>query len=141
MRKLRRCSTDTVDALIDQGIIPSGDALAEVLPQMTSSLRAGGIQDDAFRRLYAAVDQAFCQRRSLLLLNLESQVRVEELPWISAINNFRRKSALAEVAAKVAMQEVSCAALSAFPQAIVPNKLLREFGWTRANCRADNAIG
>lgn len=126
LRKLRRCARATVDALIDQGIIPSGDTLAEVLPQMTSGLRAAGIRDDSFRRLYAAVEQAFSSRRSLLLLNLESQVRIEELPWIEAINQYRKKSLSGADAARASMQEITRTTLTAFPYAILPNKLLGE---------------
>jgi hypothetical protein len=125
-RKLRRATRDTVDVLIEQGIIPSGDTLAEVLPQMTSGLRAAGIQDDEFRRLYAAIDQAFSTRRSLLLLNLESQVRIEELPWTQTINQFRKKSLSGSVAAKTSLKEIARVALTAFPFTILPNKLLRE---------------
>ena len=126
LRKLRRCVRTTVDVLIDQGVIPSGDTLAEVLPQMTSGLRAAGIRDNTFRRLYAAIDQAFGARRSLLLLNFESQIRIEELPWIQAMNQFRDKNLSGVDAARASMREIVRITLTAFPYAILPNKLLRE---------------
>ncbi|HEV3079211.1 MAG TPA: hypothetical protein VGY66_05505 [Gemmataceae bacterium] len=83
-RKVERCLTETADELIRRGIITSADTLGRVLPQVTSGLRAAGIADPALRRLYAAVYRAFRRRRSLLLLNLESQVKVDELPWMAA---------------------------------------------------------
>ena len=93
-RKVQRCLVDTADALIERGIIMSGETLARVLPQVTSGLRAAGITDPTLRQLYASIYRAFRRRRSLLLLNLESQVRIEELPWVAAIDQFRREDSL-----------------------------------------------
>ena len=81
-RKVERCLNDTVDVLIERGLITSGETLARVLPQMISGIRSAGIADPALRQLYAAIYRAFRQRRSLLLLNLEKQVQIEELPWV-----------------------------------------------------------
>ena len=52
--------------------------------------RAAGIDDPSLRLLYGAVYAAFRRRRSLLLLDLAHQVRLEELPWVRAIEGLRR---------------------------------------------------
>lgn len=125
-RKVERCLTETVDELIRRGVITSADTLARVLPQFTSGLRSAGIADPALRHLYSAVYRAFRRRRSLLLLNLESQVKIDELPWVAAIDRFRRRDLAASELAKETLQEITALTLVSFPQAIIPNKLLQE---------------
>ncbi|HEY1067131.1 MAG TPA: hypothetical protein VGE52_13515, partial [Pirellulales bacterium] len=125
-RKVERAMMDTVDALVEREIITSGDVLASVLPQLTSGLRAASIEDESLRTLYAAIYRAFRRRRSLLLLNLESQVRLEELPWVRAIEAFRREDLSAAELARQALREIATLTITAFPQAILPNKLLQE---------------
>lgn len=126
-RKVQRCGIDTVDALIENGVIPSSETLAQVLPQLTSELQAAGIIDPSLRQLYATIYQAFRRRRSLLLLNLESQVKLEELPWVAAIDRFRRDDLSTQELARETLKEVVALAILSFPQAIIPNKLLQEF--------------
>jgi hypothetical protein len=125
-RKVERCLCETADELIRRGIITSGDTLARVLPQFTSGLRAAGIDDPALRQLYSAIYRAFRRRRSLLLLDLESQVKIDELPWVAAIDNFRRRDLTAREVAREALREIAVLTLVSFPQAILPNKLLQE---------------
>jgi hypothetical protein len=125
-RKVERCLNDTVEALIERGIITSGDTLAIVLPQMTSRLRAAGITDPTLRQLYAAIYRAFRRRRTLLLLNLEKQVQIEELPWIQAIDRFREDNLSSRELARQTLEEITAITLTSFPQAILPNKLLQE---------------
>lgn len=125
-RKVERCLNETVEALVERGIIKSGEVLAWVLPQMTSGLRAAGITDPALRQLYAAIYRAFRRRRSLLLLNLEKQVQIEELPWVAAIERFRSDSLSSQELARQTLEEVAVLTLTSFPQAILPNKLLQE---------------
>jgi len=124
--KVQRCLSDAVDTLVERGLITSGETLARVLPQMTAGIRAAGIADPALRRLYAAIYAAFRRRRSLLLLNMEKQVQIEELPWVTAIDRFRRQDLAARESAKQTLEEVSLLALVSFPHAILPNKLLQE---------------
>jgi hypothetical protein len=125
-RKVERCLTETADELVRRGIITSGEALARVLPQVTSGIHAAGIADPSLRHLCSAVYRAFRRRRSLLLLNLESQVRVDELPWVAAIDRFRRRELTASYVARETLRETAILTLRSFPQAIVPNKLLQE---------------
>jgi len=125
-RKVERCLNETVAVLIERGLITSGETLARVLPQMTSGVRTAGIADPALRQLYAANYRAFRRRRSLLLLNLEHQVEIEELPWVAAIDRFRNESLSSNELARQALEEVIILALTSFPYAILPNKLLQE---------------
>ena len=125
-RKVERCQNETIAVLVERGLIASGESLARVLPQMTSELRAAGIADPALRRLYAATYRAFRRRRSLLLLNLEKQIQIEELPWVASIDRFRSKDLSGRELAKQTLHEVTLLALTSFPYAILPNKLLQE---------------
>jgi hypothetical protein len=125
-RKVERCLSDTIEALIERDIITSGESLARLLPQVTSGIRAAGIGDPSLRRLYAAIYRAFRRRRSLLLLNLESQVRIEELPWVSAIDRFRTENLSALELAQQTLEEIALLTITSFPQAILPNKLIAE---------------
>lgn len=127
-RKVERCLYDEVEVLVERGLITSADTLAILLPQMTADIRAVGFSDPVLRRLYAAVYAAFRRRRSLLLLNLEHQVQLEELPWVTVLEPFRQVDLSGKDAARQALQEVSLLALTTFPHAILPNKLLQELG-------------
>jgi hypothetical protein len=124
--KLRRCLDAPVETLVEQGVIPSGEVLARVIPQITAQVRAAGIADPELRRLYGVIYAAFRRRRSLLLLNLEHQVRIEELPWVAAINAFRTDDLSAREQVRQTLEQVVTLVISAFPQQILPNKLLQE---------------
>jgi hypothetical protein len=125
-RKVERCLNQTVSELVAKGLVTSGEALARVLPQMTSGLRAAAISDPTLRQLYAAIYRAFRRRRSLLLLNLEKQVQIEELPWIAALDQFREAELSSRELAQQSLREISLLTIRSFPQAILPNKLLQE---------------
>lgn len=125
-KKIERSLCDTVDVLVERGIITSAEALARILPQLTSGIRAAGFSDGSLRHLYAAIYRAFRRRRSLLLLNLEKQMQLEELPWIGALERFRTSHPAEQEVARQALGEVVILALTAFPYTIVPNKLLQE---------------
>jgi hypothetical protein len=125
-KKVERAVIDSIDGLVERGVITSSDTLARLLPQITSEIRAAGIADPTLRRLYAAIYRAFRRRRSLLLLNFESQIRIEELPWIAAIERFRQENFSTRDLARQTLEEVVTLALTSFPYAILPNKLLQE---------------
>ena len=125
-RKVLRSGNETIEALVDLGVITSGDTIARVAPQIVASLRSAGIVDPVLRRLYRAIYQAFRGRRSLLLLDLEHQVRLEELPWIRSIEHFRTEDLASREVAALALEDLSALALTSFPWAILPNKLLQE---------------
>lgn len=125
-RKVERCLNETVEVLIERGLITSGETLARVLPQVISGIRAAGITDSSLRQLYAAIYRAFRRRRSLLLLNLERQIQIEELPWVAAIERFRNENLSDLDLASQTLEEVTLLTLKSFPYAILPNKLLQE---------------
>lgn len=127
VHKVARALCDTADVLVSKGIITSGETLARVIPQFTSGVRSQAFDDPLLRPLYAAIYRAFRRRRSLLLLNLESQVQIEELPWVAKMEFFRRKSVTERHVAWQTLKEMAITTLRAFPHAIVPNKLLQEF--------------
>ncbi|TCO51603.1 hypothetical protein EV646_101594 [Kribbella antiqua] len=126
LAKAARALEAPVGELVDRGVIGSGEVLAQVLPQITSQLLAANIDDNALASAYARTYGAFRRRRSLLLLNLEHQVRFDELPWIAAIAPFRAEREQVARAADQTLRETTVLALGAFPQAILPNPLLRE---------------
>lgn len=125
-RRLARCQADAPEALVARGLITSGEVLANVLPELTADLRASDLADDSLRTLHAAILRAFARRRSLLLLELQSQVRVSELPWVAPILELRGKTSPSDSQQREALERIATLALESFPHAILPNKLLRE---------------
>ncbi|MFE2997735.1 hypothetical protein ACFXG4_22305 [Nocardia sp. NPDC059246] len=145
------------DELVRRGVIGSGEVLAAVLPQLTSRLLAADIADPVAASLYEQMYTAFRQRRSLLLLNLQHQVRFDELPWVTALHALRtatgtgktddatragssnglrfRKSRESRdgnsgggsAAARRLLRQTTLLAIESFPEAVLPNPLVREF--------------
>lgn len=136
-RKLRRCLDQPVVEWVEQGLVTSADALAELLPQITGAIAAQDLADPALQRLHGAIYRAFRRRRSLLLLNLASQVRLEELPWVAAIQSQRQLRDDHAAAAREALAGITMLALRAFPQAILPNTLLQELRTLAETARLD----
>jgi hypothetical protein len=127
VKKAERCLEAPVDELVERGVIPSADVLAMLLPEVTAQVAAQDFADPELRRLYGALYAAFRKRRSLLLVDLASQVRFEELPWVAALAPLRRRGADAAALARETLRQMAALALASFPESIVPNKLLQEF--------------
>lgn len=125
--RLERCRKGTIAELIDHGLISSGDTVARILPAMTAEICSAGYRDTTLQMLVGATYRAFRRRRSLLLINLQSQVKIAELPWVAAVECERETNDVSIEGARRALVEASVLTLSAFPQAILPNKLLQEF--------------
>ena len=123
--KIARCVDASIEELVANGIISSCEALAKVVPQITSHTRAADFTDMNLRSLYAQIYQSFRKRRSLLLLNLESQIKLEELPWISCLSPFRNEVD-AKQESKIAFSKLMETVFVCFPYQILPNKLLTE---------------
>jgi hypothetical protein len=100
--------------------------MAVVLPLMTAEVRALAIADPELRRVYTSTYAAFRRRRSLLLLNLEAQAKLDELPWIAAVAPWIGKNDASRDAARETMVRVTRLALEAFPHTLVPNRLVKE---------------
>lgn len=127
LRRVALCRRGTIEQLIEYGLISSADTIARVLPAMTAQIRSAGFQDPTLRNLYAATYRAFRRRRSLLLLNLQSQVGMDELPWVAAVERDRESDTAMRASARQTLVDVAALSVCAFPQAILPNKLLQEF--------------
>ena len=126
--KVARALEAPIQELIERGVIGSAEVLATVLPQITAQVASAGIEEVSLRALYGRIYAAFRRRRSLLLLNLSHQVQLEELPWIAALSPLRKDGLSTRAQAKQTLQEATQMSLSAFPQTILPNPLVRELG-------------
>jgi hypothetical protein len=135
--KAQRALEAPVEELVARGVISSGETLARVLPQLTAQVMAAEFDDPQLASLYAQTYAAFRRRRSLLLLNLEHQVRFEELPWIGALAPLRTARADEGARARQLLGQVTLLAVSAFPYAILPNPLVREMGALATRGRLD----
>ncbi|MGW3008664.1 hypothetical protein ACWC9R_07460 [Streptomyces sp. NPDC001219] len=113
--------------LVERGVVPSAEVLAELVPQLVAATTAQAYPDAALRTLMAANYRAFRNRRSLLLLRLERQVRVEELPWVRAVSGQRGDEA-AQEEAHSALRQLGELAVQGFPGTLLPNPLVRELG-------------
>jgi len=125
-RKIERCRVGTVNELVERGIIPSGDILAVLMPQITAGIRSMGMSSPELRRLYELTYRAFRRRRSLLLLNLESQIRVDEIPWLAVMDRSGSDTVSKQELALLTLRDTLRLNLRHFPHAIIPNKLLQE---------------
>jgi hypothetical protein len=126
IKRAARALQAPVGELIERGIIGSAEVLADVLPQITAQVLAADLGDPQLQALYAQTYAAFRRRRSLLLLNLEHQVRFDELPWIGVLRQFRTRDVSTEGAALQVLEQVTLVTLAGFPQTILPNPLVAE---------------
>ncbi len=124
--KMARSWKAPVRALVERKVIGSGEVLARVAPQFTAQIQAGKHDDSQVRRLSASLYSAFRKRRSLLLLDYQSQVKFHELPWVAALSSKSVDAKSAQPVARQTLKEVLTLSITAFPQAIIPNKLLQE---------------
>ncbi|WNI20510.1 hypothetical protein [Streptomyces sp. ITFR-16] len=113
-----------IGALVERGVVPSAEVLAELVPQLVASTGAQAYQDEALRTLMAAHYRAFRNRRSLLLLHLARQVRPDELPWVRATAAYRTGDG--QEPARAVLRELGELAVQAFPGTLLPNPLVRE---------------
>ncbi len=127
-RKVMAARRGTVAELIELGVVTSAEVLAQLVPDLTAATTALAYRDEALRRLMAATYRAFKRRRSLLLVDLQHQVRLTELPWVQAVDSFRTPTGESQAAAREILIRISENALSGFPATILPNPLLQELG-------------
>ena len=124
--KAVRCLEAPIGVLIEKGVVTSSEAMARALPLLTARVRAAAIEDPELRRVYEAVYAAFRRRRSLLLLDLASQVKLGELPWVAAVEPWVGSDQASRDAARATLVQAATLAISAFPHTIVPNRLVKE---------------
>lgn len=125
-----------IGTLVERGVVPSAEVLAELVPQLVAATTASAYGDETLRALMAANYRAFRNRRSLLLLNLERQVRVEELPWVRAVSGQRATvpGKPDEQGALTVLRQLGELAVQAFPGTVLPNPLVRELGVLGRQC-------
>lgn len=123
---VERAQAAPVDTLIERGVIPSAEVLAQLIPQISAATFATAYEEPALRALTAATYRAFRTRRSVLLLNLQRQVQIHELPWVVATERHASASAVSRSHAYATLNRVAALAIRHFPGTILPNKLVRE---------------
>lgn len=126
-----------MEGLVSRGLVTSGETIARLLPQTTSAVRSAGFADPQVQDLYAAMYRAFRRRRSLLLLNLEKQVQLNELPWVAALEPLRTSTLGEEERSRRTLEKVATLTLTSFPHAIIPNKLLQEMNALAKGAKLD----
>lgn len=124
-RAAGRALAAPLDQLVRAGVVPSAEVLARLVPQLAAPITAAAYPDEALRALMAATYRAFRARRSVLLLGLSHQVRLDELPWVAALAPYRRDAATRE-RARDTLAWVGGLAMDAFPATIMPNPLVGE---------------
>jgi hypothetical protein len=123
---VHRALAGTVEELVAAGVVPSAEVLAQLVPQIAAATTAAPYRDDALRTLMAANYRAFRNRRSLLLLNLEHQVTLEELPWVRALAPYRDAGDASRSNATLALRRLGELTLDGFPGTLLPNPMVRE---------------
>lgn len=125
-RVLRRAQAGTLHELVDAGVITSAELLATMVPQVTAQVVAEQYDDPRLRVLVARSYEAFRRRRSVLLLDLQQQVRAEELPWVAAVATRRRETAATRDVARATFLRLADEAVTHWPGALLPNPLVTE---------------
>lgn len=123
---VERAQAAPVETLVDLGVVPSAEVLAQLIPQISATTLAAAYNDPALRALTSATYRAFRTRRSVLLVNLARQVQLHELPWVAATESHAGASAAARSHAYATLTRVATLAIKHYPGTILPNKLLRE---------------
>lgn len=126
-RSIQSARMASIGELVQGGQIGAPEVLAKVLPQITSSIYASRLPTEAEAEICRALYRAFSTRRSLLLLNFESQVRLEELPWAQALLQRRDGDHDAKAISRQALTELVRLSLTHFPHVVFPNPLIQEF--------------
>jgi len=126
-KKLQMSRMDSLEKLIEHGQINSQEVLARFVPKISAKVVSSGIKHPKYRELYENLYRSFHDRRSLLLLNLESQTRLEELPWASAFDNLEMNTTNISKASVARMTEMASLILTHFPQSQLPNPMIEQF--------------
>lgn len=126
VRAIESARMGPIADLIRTGQIGAPEVLASVLPQMTAALHANGLPTEAEAEVCASLYRAFRRRRSMLLLYLQSQVRLDELPWAAALLKRRDGGDDGRALARETLTALVRLSLTHFPHVIFPNLMIRE---------------
>ncbi|MFI1583515.1 hypothetical protein [Embleya sp. NPDC020630] len=125
-RLVERALSAPIGTLIERGIVPSAEVLAELVPQLVASTTAQAYPDASLRALMSAHHRAFGNRRSLLLVDLRHQIRAEELPWVAAVSVRCEHDIEAREQARTVLTRLGGLALTGFPATILPNPMIAQ---------------
>jgi hypothetical protein len=125
-RKITAAKIGTVPELIEGGQIASPEILGAILPKLTAELYAHSFPDAASGFAFACLYNAFHQRRSLLLLDLQSQVKLDELPWAKALASLRKDSAHDVSHERELLNKLVELSLNYFPHVQFPNPFIEQ---------------
>lgn len=129
---LRHCADDFLASPIDNlghrgiaagDVVRSAETLAALVPDITAATTADAYPDDDLSRLMAANHRAYLRHRPLSPLLLPNRPRLEELPWVRAVQRHRSDQALG---AHAALRRLGELVLDAFADTPMPNTLVRE---------------
>ncbi len=123
-RAVRRAIEGPVDELLDRGLVPSAEVLARLVPQIAAATTAASYPDEASQWLVAQSYLAFRNRRSLLLLDYEHQVRLDELPWMKKLDEHKASERGSDAGSS--LRRLSDLTLRGFPATVIPNPLVVE---------------
>ncbi len=126
VHRVAQAAEGTVEELVATGTIPASEELARLVPHIAAESMALAYSDPPLQALVAATYTAFRSRRSLLLVNLEGQVRFDELPWIRALAKHRHDGGEEQAWARAALTRITALALTTWPGSVLPNRLVRE---------------
>ena len=122
---LRRATVGSVEELIQIGVISSSEELAQSVPKLVAWAMSSHVPDESLGRLGYALECAFDNRRSVLLLDTntnQSQVRFAEIPWSLPLLTYREEERESAASMLIFFAETT---INAFPHTIFPNKMLR----------------
>ncbi len=122
--KALRCWKTSPESLVEWGVVRSGETLATLLPKLSSQVPGSQFSNGSARLLFEATYVAFRKRRSLLLVRLQSQVKLEELPWVKAL--LRHADQSSKEYARATLTRFLSLYFKRWPQAMLPNKLVTE---------------
>lgn len=143
-RQVRLCLAATVEQLVAEGVVPSAEVLAELVPAFTAQQVSSAYEQTELGALMGATYRAFRNRRTLLLLDLAKQVQFVELPWVSAAAAHASPHPTADPTLDTTAhptgqatderpddplrvaRRVTALAIDAFPATILPNPLISE---------------
>mmetsp|Transcript_104030 Transcript_104030/g.164261 ORF Transcript_104030/g.164261 Transcript_104030/m.164261 type:complete len:767 (+) Transcript_104030:63-2363(+) len=123
--KLHMCVIDTPQALIEKGLVSSSEMLGALVPRISAEVTGACLQDPILRKLHFALKASFAKRRGLMLLTMEHQVRIDEIPWYKPIEFEVNKAGGTVEKSLQTLREVVKMAFEGFPQTILPNKLIQ----------------
>lgn len=126
-RKIKKTMIGNLPKLLEEEIITSSELFGKYLPEYTSLVVRKAFSDKSIEQLYAKTYKSFRSRRSLLLLNLEKQVQISELPWVRVITMLAKDNDLdAKSISHSSIIDILKMSFSFFPNTILPNKTIRE---------------